>query len=77
MSMFAFFLLRLSVLVELVCSVYDVYFYINVAKVVSDIFPVGYMVYCHRRMFSREVIQYFYEAYDTKQMAHASGPILD
>ena len=62
MSMFAFFLIRLAVLVRLISLMYDVIFYMNLAKVIIDFCPVGYTVYCHRRMFSREVIQYFYEA---------------
>jgi hypothetical protein len=58
LSMLCFFVVRLLVLMKTINTEFELYLAENFSLVVIDLFPVGYMVYCHRRMFSREAISY-------------------
>ena len=77
--MLGFFLYRLFILTGVIATTYNLAVYDNVSLVVIDLSPVGYMVYCHRRMFRRETIQYNFEYKDNlpRRSGHLSGGVLD
>ena len=69
--MLCFFVVRFLVLVKTINTSFGYYFAENLSLVVIDLFPVGYMVYCHRRMFSRESISYNFSG-DSMMKGHNS-----
>ena len=60
-STLSFFTVRMLIITESITSLSDVILALQVSSLISDVAPITYVVYCHRRSFKRQ--QEFYQDY--------------
>lgn len=65
-SLITFFVVRLLIISEVTTSYSTVMLVILLSNLLTDILPVFYVVYCHRRSFIRQ--REFYENYEQAQL---------
>ena len=59
LSMSVFYTAHMVILIKQITEIYDVLLILLGTSIVTDLMPMGYVIYCHRRSFRR--VQLFYD----------------
>ena len=54
LSLFTFFLVRMLIVTEVFSGLQNTILLVQLSTLITDILPISYVVYCHRRSFKRQ-----------------------